>query len=112
VVVQKLPGGAKGLMASCQKQNGKYVTAMVALPCAGDILNKNGELVCKPGHANPYTPPAGSYTASCKNAEMMGPILAAACSDQNGKRVKTSINTLDCKGRDIAVNKNGKLVCR
>jgi hypothetical protein len=109
--VQKL-GPVRTLTASCQKQNGKSVTTVMPLPCAGDIMNKNGELVCKSGHANPYTPPAGSYTLSCKNAEMMGPILAAACSDQSGKRVKTSINTLDCKGRDIAVNKNGKLVCR
>jgi hypothetical protein len=111
--VQKLPGGiGKSLIASCQKQNGKYVGAMVALPCSGDIMNKNGELVCKPGHANPYTPPPGSYMQSCKNASMAGPILSAACKNQNGNRVQASINVLDCKGRDIAANKNGKLVCR
>ncbi len=111
--VQKLLGGAaKNLIASCQKQNGKYVPAILPLPCAGDIMNKNGELVCKANKPNPYTPPPGSYMQSCKNAEMMGPILKAYCKDQNGNRVETTINVLDCKGRDISVNKNGKLVCR
>jgi CVNH domain-containing protein len=112
-LVQKLPGGpGKNLMASCQKQNGKYVGAMLPLPCVGDIMNKNGELVCKSGRPNPFAPPAGSYTQSCKNAMMMGPILKASCKDQSGNRVETSLNTLECKGRDISVNKNGKLVCR
>lgn len=111
--VQKMVGGTvKTLTASCQKQNGKYVGAVVPLPCSGDIMNKNGELVCKPGHANPFAPPAGSYTLACKNTAMMGPILSATCKGANADHVKTSINTLDCKGRDIAVNKNGKLVCR
>jgi hypothetical protein len=85
---------------------------MLPLPCAGDIMNKNGDLVCKANRPNPYAPPPGSYVQSCKNATMAGPILSAACKDQTGNRVNTSINVLDCKGGDIAVNKNGKLVCR
>jgi CVNH domain len=110
--VQKLLGGpGKNLTATCQKKSGKPVDAVLALPCAGDIANDNGRLVCKPG-PNPFAPPPGSYLAQCKNANMAGPILRASCKANDGSRVDTTINTLDCRGRDIGVKPNGKLTCK
>ena len=112
VKAQKLLGGSgKSLTASCQKRDGKSIDAALALPCAGDIENKNGKLVCKPG-PNPFAPPPGSYQQSCKNASMAGPILRASCKASDGGRVDTTINTLDCRGLDIAVKPNGKLKCK
>jgi hypothetical protein len=100
IKVQKLLGGpGKNLTATCQKKSGKPVDAVLALPCGGDIRNENGRLVCKSG-PNPFAPPPGSYMAQCKNADM------------DGSRVDTTINTLDCRGRDIGVKPNGKLTCK
>jgi hypothetical protein len=84
---------------------------VLALPCAGDIANDNGRLVCKAG-PNPFAPPPGSYMTQCKIASMAGPILRAFCKASNGSRVDTAINTLDCRGRDIGVKPNGKLTCK
>jgi hypothetical protein len=112
VHVQKLLGGpGKNLTASCQKLNGKSVDAVLALPCDGDIANKNGKLVCT-SHPNPFAPPPGTYVQSCKNASMAGPILRASCKAIDGSRIDTTINTLDCRGRDIGVKPNGKLTCK
>jgi hypothetical protein len=112
VQVQKLLGGpGKNLIASCQKQSGKSIDAVLALPCGGDIANKNGKLVCTSG-PNPFAPPPGSYMQSCKDASMVGPILRASCKTSDGSRVDTTINTLDCRGRDIGVKPNGKLTCK
>ena len=61
---------------------------------------------------NPFAPPPGSYMAQCKNADMAGPILRASCKASDGSRVDTTINTLDCRGRDISVKPNGKLTCK
>jgi len=84
---------------------------VLTLPCGGDIRNENGSLVCKSG-PNPFAPPPGSYMAQCKNADMAGPILRASCKASDGSRVDTTINTLDCRGRDISVKPNGKLTCK
>jgi len=112
IKVQKLLGGpGKNLTATCQKKSGKPVDAALALPCGGDIRNENGSLVCKSG-PNPFAPPPGSYMAQCKNADMAGPILRASCKASDGSRVNTTINTLDCRGRDISVKPNGKLTCK
>ncbi|HUC03429.1 MAG TPA: CVNH domain-containing protein [Methyloceanibacter sp.] len=112
IKVQKLLGGpGKNLTATCQKKSGKPVDAVLTLPCGGDIRNENGSLVCKSG-PNPFAPPPGSYMAQCKNADMAGPILQASCKASDGSRVDTTINTLDCRGRDISVKPNGKLTCK
>ena len=102
-------GPGKNLTATCQKKSGKPVDAVLTLPCGGDIRNENGSLVCKSG-PNPFAPPPGSYMA--KNADMAGPILRASCKASDGSRVDTTINTLDCRGRDISVKQNGKLTCK
>lgn len=110
--VQKLLGGpGKNLTASCQKQNGKSVDVVLALPCDGDIANKNGKLVCA-FHPNPFAPPPGSYMQSCKNASMAGPVLRASCKAIDGSPIDTTINTLDGRGPDIGVKPNGKLTCK
>lgn len=100
------------LVARCQTRKGAYVDASLVLPCRGDIQNRNGKLACKPG-PNPFVPPPGSYARLCKNASMAGPILRAEC--RTALRilyVPTSINVLDCRGRDIAVGPEGRLFCR
>ena len=61
---------------------------------------------------DPFAPPPGSYMAQCKNADMAGPILRALCKASDGSRVDTTINTLDCRGRDISVKPNSKLTCK
>src|SRR5215475_6060412 len=48
-------------------------------------------------------PELGSYMTQCKNANMAGPILRASCKASDGSRVDTTINMLDCRGRDIGV---------
>ena len=59
--------------------------------------------------SGPVAPPPGRYMGQCKNADMAGPILRALCKASDGSRVDTTINTLDCRGRDISVKPNGKL---
>jgi len=112
VIVQPLLGGSgRTLEARCPDRNGRYVDAALGLPCRGDIQNRNGALQCVPG-PNPFALPAGNYQAKCRNINLAGPILAASCSTIVGAVwVETSINTLNCKSRDIRVNARGKLVC-
>jgi len=112
IQVQKLLGGSgRNLTASCQKKSGKYVDAILPLPCAGDIQNRNGKLICVPGD-NPFGPPDGSYQTMCKNVSMAGPILRGRCrSAMSNIYVTTSINTLDCRGADIRVKPTGELAC-
>jgi hypothetical protein len=112
VIVQQLIGGTgKSLEARCPDRKGNYVDAALALPCRGDIENQNGRLRCIAG-TNPFAPPAGSYQAKCRDIQLAGPILSGRCSTAIPTvRVETSINTLNCKGRDIRVNARGTLVC-
>lgn len=111
IQVQKLIGGpGQNLSASCQRKNGNYVDANLALPCTGDIENRNGKLACVAGD-NPFAPPSGSYQTSCRNANMAGPILRATCQAPGGMPAETTINTLNCRGSDIRVNGKGKLTC-
>ncbi len=111
IIVQQLIGGpAQNLEARCPNRKGTYLDTSMRLPCQGDIQNNNGKLLCIPG-PNPFAPPPGSYTASCVDISVAGPILRGRCSTAARVRVETSINTLNCKGRDIRVNALGKLTC-
>ena len=55
------------LMPEAERQ----VDALLAPPCNGDIANKNGKLVCKPG-PNPFTPPPGSSMQKCNEVSIAG----------------------------------------
>jgi hypothetical protein len=112
IIVQRLIGGSgRSLEARCPNRNGQYVDAALGLPCQGDVQNQNGRLRCVPG-ANPFAPPRGSYQTRCRDIQLAGPILSAQCSTIIGVlSAETSINTLNCKGRDIRVNARGALVC-
>lgn len=49
----------------------RQVDALLAPPCNGDIANKNGKLVCKPG-PNPFTAPPGSSMQKGKEVSIAG----------------------------------------
>jgi hypothetical protein len=112
IIVQPLLGGSgKTLQARCPNRHGRYVDATLALPCRGDIQNRNGALQCVRG-ADPFAPPPGSYQARCRDVRLAGPILSARCTTLVGAvTVETSIDTLGCRGRDIRVNALGRLAC-
>lgn len=110
-VHQLLGGSGTDLSATCPDRHGMSVSAVLPLPCDGDIQNRNGKLICVVGN-NPFAPPSGSYQASCTSIQQMGPILRARCLPSNGgSRVLTSINTLNCQGSDITVGRSGQLTC-
>lgn len=56
-----------------------------------------------------YGAPSGSYQRSCSNAQMRGNVLTAACTNDNGQSVWSSLDVSRCSG-DIA-NYNGHLTC-
>ncbi|HRD47653.1 MAG TPA: CVNH domain-containing protein [Caulobacter sp.] len=97
------------LFADCRDSRGYWQRASIdPRSCSGrDIANRNGRLVCAGGDSQL---PPGSWRASCDQAYMSGWTLNAVCRDSRGQRVRTSINTRTCNGRDIA-NVNGRLTC-
>src|SRR5215217_6490051 len=104
--------GGRLLTARCQTANGGQERSSLRYEnCRGDIGNNNGKLFCSTnGGGNNDRPPTGSYQQSCTDAVMQGSTLSAVCRDSRGQRVRSSINTRDCRGRDIA-NINGRLSC-
>lgn len=104
------------LVADCQKASGAYTKARMNLPCNGTITNENGDLQCNrprdqdQGRRGQNLPP-GSYQASCNDLSMSGPVLSGQCRDTRGGRRETSINTNDCRNRDISVDARGALTC-
>lgn len=111
ITLQNLLGGpGQNLIAQCPKKNGTMIAARLALPCSGDIQNKNGVLTCVAG-PNPFAPPPGSYQAKCTNVSVAGPILRGSCKTAIGIRVQTTLNVLSCGDSDISVNVAGQLTC-
>lgn len=97
------------LVADCRNDRGGYFQTSLRLPCADDIANENGQLVCRRGGPGYGIVPEGSYRRSCRNAEVMrGDVLVAECRNIFGHYAGTSLN-LPCRG-DIA-NEGGQLVC-
>ena len=98
------------LSANCQTANNSTRrSSLNTSNCRGrDIGNRDGYLNCeaKPGTA----PPAGSYQQTCRDATMAGITLTATCQTANNSTRRTSINTGNCRGRDIG-NNNGTLTC-
>jgi hypothetical protein len=109
------------LTADCSADGGGRVTSSVSVRCrGGDIGNVNGTLRCNGGdssgglhldlHLNAPLP-SGSYQQSCTNAHMNGTTLSATCSADNGARVNSSLNIVECRhGADIG-DRNGNLGC-
>lgn len=54
--------------------------------------------------------PSGSYSRTCRGANMNGNILSAQCTGPTGAPVFSSIDTNGCRGRDIS-NDRGYLRC-
>jgi hypothetical protein len=54
---------------------------------------------------------SGSYQSSCTNVQTNGTMLTATCTSPNGSNITSTINTVRCRGGDIA-NVNGRLACR
>lgn len=104
------------LSAVCRDGRGNSVrTSLDIRDCRGrDIANINGRLNCSTGPGSGGgggAVPVGSYQRTCSKAYMNGDILHASCKLTFGSSTRrTSIDTRQCRGRDIA-NVNGQLSC-
>lgn len=114
------------LKATCRDRAGRWVDATMAIawcPPGNDIVNDNGRLACgAAGMRNAPSPPAvpsmserppaGSYTATCRDIRMVAGWLKAYCQDSRGRWVDATTAASWCTGgRDIA-NVDGRLTCR
>jgi len=109
----QLPGGGRLLTAQCRTSNGSTRNTSLRFEnCRGDISNNNGNLTCSNlgGGVGGARPPSGSYQQTCRDARMQGSTLSASCRDNRNRWQSSSINTNNCRGRDIA-NINGRLTC-
>lgn len=94
----------------------RYTTLPGWRSCSGEIVNRNGHLVCEairytPSQVYTYTPqPSGSYLHTCTDIMLTGPGLTATCQTRSGHWVQSRLPRFsDCRG-DIA-NINGFLTC-
>jgi hypothetical protein len=100
------------LYANCQDANGKPHSTRLSSyeKCGADIENKKGNLACAhTEHAAP-TVPTGSYTETCKNAQMKGSTLHAVCRSADGHEAPASLRNAD-RCSDGVINLNGILSC-
>jgi hypothetical protein len=114
------------LQAVCGTVDGNYRYA--SLPgwrsCSGEIVNRNGHLVCEsyrytPTQAYTYAPNkvythtpylSGSYQMTCTDIMRTGPSLTATCQTRDGYWVQSRLpRASDCRG-EIA-NIDGYLTC-
>jgi hypothetical protein len=118
------------LFADCQQRNGNWVRASLDLDdCRGQgVHNDNGRLRCGGqwnqgggnqggggwnqggGQGGGYRMPGGSWSQSCRNAEIRGDDLYAQCRDRQGNWHSTRIDLDRCKNRGL-MNDNGELRC-
>lgn len=125
----------RDLAAFCANRAGEWVvTRLDDFPsCDGEIVNRNGQLACnatvtpgslygaappppppaaRPPAPAPERPPAGSYTATCRNPRLEGGWLQASCRDTWGNWRDAGLALTGCPvGADIA-NDDGRLTCR
>jgi len=107
-------GGRGNLRAECRDRYGRWVSAFLALPCRGDIVNRNGSLVCRPPDRDPRdTPvPDGPYRSHCGSARVnRHNVLVATCRRQDGRWVESRLQ-LPCRGTIDYRARRGDLVCR
>ncbi len=89
------------LKASCKTFQGASIAASLdyASGCVGDIGNVNGTLVC--------TGAVGSFSLTCKDAQVAGHTLTATCQKKDGSWVPASLanfqgfqgNISNCDGK-------------
>ncbi len=112
------------LYADCQTGHGYNRTQITLSQCRSRaLLNRGGNLQCANPNQNrgydQYRGPAsyssaqlpgGSWSSSCRNAEMQGQTLVASCQNNNGVYRNASINVTQC-AQNLVANRNGQLVC-
>ncbi len=121
------------LVASCTNTSGQRVRSSLDVStCTGaDIGNVNGQLACVrngsyygrgrgtrgTGRAGRYGQrytaglPAGSYQASCTNAQISGSTLSAVCRTFSGQGLSSYLDISQCRPNDDIGNVNGQLRC-
>lgn len=99
------------LYAKCQDTKGKSHSAKLShYEGCSDIANKDGKLECAGGEKTTPSQPTGSYTESCKNAQMKGSTLHAVCKSLDGRELPTSLKDANRCSEGVA-NINGILNC-
>jgi hypothetical protein len=103
--------GRDDLVATCRRVNGNWRYTKIDIDrCRGrDITNDNGRLRCGDG-GDRYRMPRGSWTQSCRNADIRGDDLYAQCRGRDGRWHNTRIDLDRCPGRGL-MNDNGELRC-
>ena len=95
------------IVAECRTDRGRWnYTEIDTRSCAYPIGNRDGELTCLvPSRRFP----PGSWTRSCRDAEMNGDVLSASCDDGNRRWRAASLDVSNCD-RTVE-NRNGVLIC-
>ena len=121
---QNVNVGPHRLRAECRTMNGSLRHTVLSnwRQCAGEIVNRNGHLVCeaptRPGMAYVYDPdtfsdvraPGGSYAQTCTDISQSGHVLEASCRTRAGVWTRSALpRAQQCRG-DIA-NIDGSLTC-
>ena len=102
------------LVAECRQRDGDWNRTSLDLDdCRGQpVSNDNGRLRCGEigGGGAGYNMPRGSWTQSCRNAQIRGDDLYAQCRGRDGRWHNTRIDLDRCPNRGL-VNDNGELRC-
>lgn len=102
------------LVAECRDRRGTWISSSLdynnCRNSSRDIANVDGRLTCALAGGGGGQLPAGSWRSSCDQAYMTGATLVATCRDSRGQRLRSSLDTRSCNGRDIA-NIEGRLTC-
>ena len=103
------------LTAECRDRDGRWQRSSIRYTdCPGNrVQNSNGRLVCdRRGGGAPPAPVRvpGDWDQSCRDAQVRGNTLTAACRDRQGRFQRSSIRYTDCPGNRVG-NDNGRLVC-
>jgi hypothetical protein len=96
------------LYAMCRSRSGLYLPTSLAdyKSCVGGVANLDGFLRCNKGG----TPPAGSYSKSCRDTWVSGSTLHSSCKDWGGGWRATTLNEFKfC--RTTVSNMDGYLTC-
>lgn len=103
------------LVAECRERDGGWNRTRLDLDdCRGrPVSNQNGHLRCGEGGqagGGGYNMPRGSWTQSCRNAQIRGDDLYAECRGRDGRWHNTRIDLDRCPNRGL-MNDNGELRC-
>ncbi|MDF3074837.1 MAG: hypothetical protein K0S54_2504 [Alphaproteobacteria bacterium] len=100
------------LVAECRERDGSWNRTSLDLDgCRGrPVSNQNGRLQCAETGQAGHTMPRGSWTQSCRNAQIRGDDLYAECRGRDGRWHNTRIDLDRCPNRGLT-NDNGELRC-